>query len=321
MAHPVLLPARRRVAAERDSRRPGVLRVIRAALRSSREHDLTTRARALAYSLFLAIPSALLVALGAFVLLADSGDLARLVARLQTVVPAEVAELAGDSLERQIASRDTGVAMAAVGLVLALWSTTSAATSLMEGVTAAFDRRDERGFVRRRLIALAIVACLVVSALLVVALLVLGPHLSRWVGDASGRPTLTGWLWWTAQWPLLLAALLLAFAVVLTLGPDVRERQWRLVTPGALVALLVWLAASAALAVYSARFGSFDKTWGTLSAVVVTLVWLWLGSAALLFGAEVNARSQELARHGGPFGPEAGRGDEPRGPDSERRSG
>lgn len=267
--------------------------VARNAVHSAREHELTTRAQALAFSLFLTIPSALLVALGAFALVADADDVAELVTRLESVMPAEAAELLGESLERSTASTGSSVAMTVVGMVLALWSTTSAASSLMEGVTVAFDRRDERGFVRRRLIAVAIVLSLVAAAVLVVGLLVLGPHVSHWIADETGQPTLIEWVWWTAQWPILLVGLLFAFAVVLSLGPDIGAR-WQLVTPGAVVALVAWLAASGALAVYSSRFGSYEKTWGTLSAVVVTLLWLWLGSAALLFGAEINAQARRL---------------------------
>jgi membrane protein len=69
-------------------------------------------------------------------------------------------------------------------------------------------------------------------------------------------------------------------------------RRWRLISPGAVIALLVWLLASSAFALYASRFGSYDKSWGTISAVVVTLVWLWLTSAALLFGAEIDAVAQ-----------------------------
>jgi membrane protein len=159
----------------------------------------------------------------------------------------------------------------------------------MQGVTAAFGRDDERGFVRKRLLALALVGCFLASALLVVGLLVFGPYMNRWVGDAVGAPGATAWVWWTAQWPILIGALLFLFAVLLYVAPDVQQPRWQLVTPGAAVAVLVWLIVSGGFAFYAAHFGSYNKTWGTLSAVVVTLVWLWLTSAALLFGAEVNA--------------------------------
>ena len=211
------------------------------------------------------------------------------------MLPAEAATLLEDSLSRSAASARDGILMTVFGFLLALWATTSAATTLMAGLTTTFDRRDSRGFVHKRLAALAIVACLLLAVGLVLGLLVLGPHVERWVGRASGAPTLTAWAWWTAQWPILVGGLLLAFAVVLAIGPDVEERRWRLVTPGALVALVIWLVASAGFALFTARFGTYEKTWGTLSAVVVTLIWLWLTAGALLFGAEVNAEVERAA--------------------------
>jgi membrane protein len=210
-------------------------------------------------------------------------------------MPDQAADLLRDSLRRTSESTRSGIAMTVIGLALAVWTTTSAATTLMNGITVTYDRKDGRKFVRKRLVALAIVIALVLSAALVVGLLVLGPHLERWIGDAAGLPTLTAWLWWGLQWPILIGGLLIAFSVVLYLGPDVDQRRWRLVTPGAVAALVIWLIASGGLAFYSAHFGSYEKTWGTLSAVVVTLLWLWLTSAALLFGAAVNAETRRLA--------------------------
>ena len=168
----------------------------------------------------------------------------------------------------------------------------------MTGLTITYDRDDERKFVRKRLVALLIVIALVVGMTLVVGLLVLGPHLERWIGDAADLPTLTAWLWWGLQWPILICGLLVAFGVVLYLGPDVEQPEWKWITPGAATALVIWLIASVGLAFYSAHFGSYEKTWGTLSAVVVTLLWLWLSSAALLFGAEINAETRRLAAQG-----------------------
>ena len=113
--------------------------------------------------------------------------------------------------------------MTIVGLALALWATTSAATTLMQGVSRIFSASDDRPFLQKRLVALVIVACLVAAAALVSGFLVLGPYLERWVGDAVGHPTATAWVWWTLQWPVLVFGLLLAFAVLLFLGPDVEQ--------------------------------------------------------------------------------------------------
>ena len=269
--------------------------VLRRALQEARDDDVGTVAQALAYALFLAIPAIGLVVLGVFSIVADPRLIDDVVERAQTVMPAEAASLVRDSLRRTSESNGQGVLMTLVGSALAVWTTTSAATTLMAGVTRAYGHDDERTFVRRRLTALVVVFALLASTVLVVGLLVLGPHLERWIGSALDAETLTAWTWWTVQWPILVAALLFAFTVVLYLGPDVTPRTWKLVTPGAVTAVVVWLAASGAFALYAARFGSYDKTWGSLSVVVVTLVWLWLTSASLLFGAEVNAEAARLA--------------------------
>ena len=269
--------------------------VLRRAAKDSLDDGVPMIAQALAYSLFLAIPASLLVVLGVFSLVADASTIESLIDRARAVMPDEAAGLLQDSLRRTSESTGSGIALTIVGLALAVWTTTSAASTLMNGITVTYDRKDGRKFLRKRLVALAIVIALVVSAALVVGLLVLGPHLERWVGDAAGLPTLTAWLWWGLQWPILIGGLLIAFSVVLYLGPDVDERGWKMITPGAVTALVIWLVASGGLAFYSAHFGSYEKTWGTLSAVVVTLLWLWLTSAALLFGAEINAETRRLA--------------------------
>lgn len=269
--------------------------MLRNALAEARADGVATLARALAFSLFMAIPALFLVLLGAFSLLGGERTVEELVNRTGTVLPEEATTLLEESLRRATEATTGGAVMVAGGLVLGLWTLTSAATTLMEGLTIAFDRRETRGFLQRRLVALTIIAALGTGTLLVFGLLVLGPHLERWIGEALGAEAVVAWVWWTAQWPALVLGLLFAFAVVLYLGPDAPQPRWRLVTPGAVVALLLWLGASAVFSLYAAEFGSYEKTWGTLSAVIVTLLWLWLSSVALLFGARVNAEAQKLA--------------------------
>jgi membrane protein len=264
----------------------------------ARDDRITTTAQALAYSVFLAIPAVFLVVLGVFSLVASPSDVTAVIDRMRTVIPPEAANLLSDSLERSANSPGSGLLMTAVGVGLAVWTVTSAATTLMQGITTAFDRKDERGFVRKRLLALLIVLCLMAAATVVGCFLIFGPYLERWLGNATSQPGLVSWLWWTLQWPVLVLALLAAFAVLLYLGPDVEQPDWKWVTPGAVVAVVIWITASGAFSLYASRFGSYEKTWGTLSAVVVMLIWLWLTSVALLLGAEVNAEVAALAREG-----------------------
>jgi membrane protein len=265
---------------------------------------ITDLAAALAYYSFLAIPAVLLVAVGLFTLVASPDGITTLMDKIGRVAPSQTTELLGGSLRRLNQNQSSSIVMTIVGFVLALWTTTGAMTAFMRALNRAYDRDETRNFVKQRLTALQMVVTLGVAFLLIFGLLVLGPLVSKWIGDALDIESVFGWIWWIAQWPLLIGGLLIAFATVLYLGPNVDHPKWQFVTPGSVIAVAIWLAASGLFAVYTSMFGSYNKTWGTLAAVIVMLTWLWLTGLALLFGAEVNAeaeRSREL-RQGEPAG-------------------
>jgi membrane protein len=166
-------------------------------------------------------------------------------------------------------------------------------------LNAAYDREETRGFIKRRLTAIAMVILMLLAFVLAFGLLVLGPVVSDALGSAVDLETVVKWLWWTAQWPILLLGLLFAFATIHYLGPNVDHPRWQFLTFGTAISVVVWLLASGGFAIYVSNFGSFDKTWGSLAGVIIMLTWLWLSGLALLFGAEINAeteRSRELRR-------------------------
>ena len=265
-------------------------------------HGITDLAAALAYYSFLAIPAVLLVAVGLFSLFASPDAITTLIDKLGTVVPAQATQLIEDSLRRMNENSNGSLAMVIVGFVLALWTATGAMTAFMRAVNRAYDRDETRGFVKQRFVAVQMVIGLGLAFLLVFGLLVLGPVISGWIGSALDIEGVIGWVWWIVQWPILIGVLLLVFATVLYLGPNVEHPRWRFVTPGSAFAVVVWLAASGGFAVYTSMFSSYNKTWGSLAAVIVMLTWLWLSGLALLLGAEINAeteRSREL-RQGQP---------------------
>jgi membrane protein len=256
-------------------------------------------ASALAYSTFFAIPSVLMVATGAFTLLAGPGTIRSLMNHFGSVVPAQATQLLNGSLQRLNDNPSAGITMTIVGFLLALWSTTGAMNTYMTALNMAYDRKDGRNFLKKRLLAVEMVAVIGLAFVLVAVLLILGPQISTWLGHLLGAPTVVSWVWWVAQWPILVVGLLAAFATLLYLGPDVDHPRWQFLTPGSLVAAVIWLAASGAFAVYTSMFGSYNKTWGSFSAVIIMLTWLWLTGIALLFGAELNSeleRSRELRR-------------------------
>lgn len=268
--------------------------------KSALADNVTNLAAAVAYNAFLAIPSALLVALGAFSLLAGPSAIHTIMSHLATVMPKSAVTLLGQSLTRSTHARGGGLLMILVGVVLALWSLSGAMQTVMWATNLAYQRDETRNFLKKRLIALVMIVCAVVSFALVFCLLILGPHMTTWIGAAIGNTTIITWVWWIAQWPILVLGLLTTFAITLYLAPNVVPPTWKLVTPGAVVALIIWLIASAAFALYTSKFGSYNKAWGSLAAVIIMLTWLWLSALALLLGAEINAeteRSRQLRQH------------------------
>ena len=271
-------------------------------VKQSNADSITDIAAALAYYAFLAIPAALLIAVGVFARTAGPDTIQSLMDRLDGVVPAEAVQLIEESLTRVTENQSGGLVLIVLGLLLALWTTTGAMNALMRGLNRVYGRDETRSFVRQRLTALAILVCLLLAFALSFGLLVLGPVISEWLGGVFDLEGVFGWIWWTAEWPILLLGLLSVFAAILYLGPNVAHPRWRFLTPGSVVAVAVWLVASGLFAVYVSLLGSYNKAWGSLAAVIILLTWLWLSALALLLGAEINAeaeRSREL-RQGQP---------------------
>jgi membrane protein len=254
-------------------------------------NNITDLAAALAYYTFLAIPAVLLVTLGLFSLFASADSIATVIDKVGKIVPAQATELIDSSLTRMNDNKSGSLVLTLVGLVLALWTTIGAMTAFIRATNRTYNVDETRGFVRQRVVALEMVLALGIAFVAVFGLLVLGPAISGWLG--------AGWAWWVLQWPILIVVLLLANGTVLYLAPNV-QRPWRPISPGAIVAAVIWLAASGLFSLYTSMFASYNKTWGSLAGVIVMLVWLWLSGTALLFGAEINAEAERSLRVASP---------------------
>jgi len=277
------------------SRRDWKTILVRAA-KESLDDGITDVAAMLAYYAFLAIPALMLVSLGVFSLVAGPDTVDSLMKKLGGVVPPEAISLLHESLNRSLENQSGGIALIVVGGVLAVWTATGAMGGLIRGMNTVYDRKESRGFAKTRGVSFVMLVCAVVAVGLVLTLLVLGPVIADALGRALDLEDVFGWIWWTAQWPILVAALLGAFAAMFYFGPDVEHRRWRYITPGAVVAVVLWLLASGAFAVYVALLGSYNKAWGSLAAVIILLTWLWISALSFLFGAEINAEVERTAR-------------------------
>jgi membrane protein len=283
----------------RDLSKRDYVAILRRAFKKFSSDHMTNIAAALAYYAFLAIPSALMVAVGLFSLLAGPHAVTTLIGKLHGIVPGQASSLLDGSLKNMTQHKGTAITVLSIGGVLALWSLTGAMQNLMWAFNIAYDRDEGRGFVRRRITALWMVLFALIGFALAFGVLVLGPQLSTWIGNALGAKMVVKIVWYVAEWPLLVGGLLVAFAGLMHYGPNVKHPRWRFLTFGSVLAIVIWLVASGAFAFYVSKFSSYNKTWGSLAAVVVMLTWLWLSAVALLLGAEINAeaeRSRELRR-------------------------
>lgn len=268
------------------------LGVLRRTGREFLDDELPDRAAALTYYGILAIFPGLLVLVSVLGLTGASATHA-ILDNLQKLTPGSARDIVHTALTQLQASRATGGILAVVGLAGALWSASGYITAFIRASNTVYDIREGRPVWKTAPLRLGLTVLLMLlvaaSAVIVVFTGPLAEQAGKLIG--LGNAGLTAWS--IAKWPVLVVLLALMIAVLYWAAPNVRERGFRWVSPGSLLAVLVWLAASAGFAAYVAHFNSYNKTYGTLAGVIVFLVWLWISNLAILLGLEFDA---ELTR-------------------------
>ncbi|HEX6670558.1 MAG TPA: YihY/virulence factor BrkB family protein, partial [Gemmatimonadales bacterium] len=206
--------------------------------------------------------------------------------------PGSAADTFQGPIESITSNRGTAGVMFFVGLALSLWSASGYVGAFSRAQNVIYEAPEGRPFWKLRplqmLVTLVVVLLLAAVAL---SLVLTGPVVDA-VAEPIGLSSTAVDAWDVAKWPVLAAVTLLIFAILYYTTPNVKLRGFRFITPGSLVAIVVWLAASAGFALYVSQFGSYDKTYGTLGGLVALLVWMWISNLALLFGAELNAERE-----------------------------
>ena len=193
------------------------------------------------------------------------------------------------ALRGALRSKGTAATALAVGLLLALYGTTGALEAARRALNVVFEVENGRGFFRRK--ATDIASSLVLGGLVLatLSLVFVGGGLARDLFDFLGLGQSAASVWGVARWPAAVAVTMLIFAGIYYVTPDVKQRGFRWITPGAVAGVMVWLTASAAFSFYLSRFGELNATYGSFAAAIILIFWLWLTNVALLFGAELNA--------------------------------
>ena len=267
----------------------GVVDTVIAATRAGMALGITDIAATLAYYAFLAIPAVALVVVGVFGLTSGPGTAQDVVSVLdEGVVPDDAVDLIQQQLTRVTRSSGQSATLAIVGLLLALWTVSGAMQALMRGLNRIHGCEETRSVVRLRATAAGLFGWVVLALVISFTLLVFGSPLADTFGEWVDNPALIDALWWALRWPIVGGALFIAIAGILRLGPAEQRAPVKGQAIGAAVAVLIWVIASAGFGIYVSRFGSYGAAWGSLSAVIVMLTWLWLTSLALLLGAQLE---------------------------------
>lgn len=269
----------------------GWLSILRRSVRQFKHDDVLDRAAALTYFGVLALFPGVLVLVSILGLLGQS-TVRKVLDNLDQMAPGGVTRFLRTVIEQVQGRAGAASVGAIVGLAIAFWSASAYVAAFMRASNSIYDVDEGRPMWRtvplRVGVTLIVVVMLVACAVLVV---VTGPIASQ-IGRAVGIGDTAVTVWDIAKWPVLLLVVSVMFSLLYWACPNVKQPGFKWITPGGLIAVTVWLAASALFAVYVALSGSYNKTYGALATTMVFLVWLWITNIAMLLGVEFNAESE-----------------------------
>jgi membrane protein len=265
--------------------------VLKRTVSEFREDNLTDWAAALTYYGILSIFPALLVVLSILGLIGPSVT-QPLLDNLAEVAPGPSQEIVTSAIQNLEKSQGAAGVLLVVGLAAAIWSASGYVAAFTRASNAIYDVDEGRPIWKTLPLRVGLtVALLVLLAVSAVAVVVTG-GLAGKVGELLGVGDTVVTIWDIAKWPVLIVLVSFMFALLYWAAPNVKQPGFRWISPGGLLAVLLWLVASAAFAFYVANFGSYNKTYGAVGGVIIFLVWLWISNIAVLLGAEFNAELQ-----------------------------
>ncbi len=253
-----------------------------------RDH-VSLLAAGVAFRGLLALFPSIIAAITIWGLIASPQQITQQLRTLTDALPENAATLLEEQMI-QVAQGGTGALSfaLALSLLLALWSASAGMAGLIEGVNAAYNEVDERGFVMKRGLAVLVTLSAIVFVILTIGLIVVLPPLLETIGLGSAASLAIR----IAKWPALALLVIAALAVIYKLVPDREDPRLSWVTPGAIIATVLWLIGSALFTVYVENFGTFGETYGALAGIIILMLWLMLSAFVVLLGAEINAEME-----------------------------
>jgi membrane protein len=267
--------------------------------REFNQDEILDRSAALSYYFLGAIFPLLLVLFSILGLLATPGSQIRetIMRYANVVLPGSASGLIQQTLDQIMNA--SGGGKISFGILLSIWSASAGVVAVMSALNVVYDVRESRNYLRVRATAIGLMLGMSICILLGSALALFGGSFAEWLGNRFALSTAFVVGWKILQWPIVAAALLMAFALLYYYGPNIRDQRWEWVTPGSILGLALWLGTSLLFKLYLHYFNSYSATYGSLGAVIILLLWFYVTGISLLLGAEVNSEIEHAAaQHG-----------------------
>lgn len=280
--------------------RSGLWQTAKRSVQEFTADDMSTFAAALSYQVFLSLFPFAIFLLALLGMLNIPGFFNWLLEQSQAVMPDQAHTLVKDIVS-QVRGRASG-GLLSFGAIIALWTASAAVRRTMNALNAAYDVEEERAVWKKFLLSILYTLVLAVLIIAAVGLMLVGGQAAQWIGQLAGLGSMFATLWTWLRIPVAAVLLMLALALVYHLFPKT-DLPFRFITPGAVIAVIVWVAASLGFSFYVKNVANYGATYGALGAVIVLLLYFFISAAIMLFGAEINAeiytRSPEETRLGG----------------------
>ena len=272
----------------RDLRDLASFRALKATVQEFQRDDALGVAAQLAYYLILALFPFILVLVSLLGTFGSPESASKVLAYFQRVMPEEAYNIIENFTANIISGQAEAPGLFTFGILFTIWAASGAFAALINALNRAYDVQETRPFWKVRGMAILMTLGLSVLILIGVLLLVLGPQIGTAIANVFGLEETFLLLWDIARWPAALFFMMFTVALLYYFAPDV-DQPFRWITPGGLIGVLLWVIASVGFNFYVSNFGSYNKTYGSIGAVIVLLLYLYISSLTILFGATLNA--------------------------------
>jgi membrane protein len=255
---------------------------------------LSLVAGGVAYYLLLALFPAAAALISLYCLVANPADVMKHVQSLSGMLPSSTVKLIGVALGQlvSVSSKSLGLG-AIIGIAIALWSGLNGMTGMMTAITIAYAQPEGRGFLRFYVTGMLLSLVVIVGGFIALVLIAGLPMVLT--GERAQGPA--RWIGLVVEWPFLIVFAMGMVALIYRYGPDREEPRWKWASPGVIAATILWVVGSGLFSLYVYHFDSYNKTYGSLGALLVLLTWLWLSVFVVLFGAEINGEVERRTKH------------------------